>query len=174
LPLAALMLILDRYPDWQQSQWIVALGIFSSITSTIAAYEFVIKRFIHQNEADGKPGQIEIINGKNRQITGGQQGITTQQNMREQTVQGHQVNIAGDAKGPIFINAAAKLSPPLQKPPRSQHFIGREVELASLLRGLRPGRAVTICGPRVARWLQMMRHASAFAVCWDVCRLPYF
>ncbi|MDD4653568.1 MAG: tetratricopeptide repeat protein [Methanothrix sp.] len=141
------MLILERYPDWQQSQWIVALGIFSSITSTIAAYEFIIKRFIHQDEADGKHGKSEIINGQNLQITGGQQDRITQQDMREQTVRGHQVNIAGDAKGPIFINAAAKLSPPLQKPPRSQHFIGRETELASLLKDLQPGRAVTICGP---------------------------
>jgi tetratricopeptide (TPR) repeat protein len=37
--------------------------------------------------------------------------------------------------------------PPLQRPPRAEHFTGREEELAQLLADLQPGRAVTLCGP---------------------------
>ena len=36
---------------------------------------------------------------------------------------------------------------PLQKPLRTQHFIGREQELAKLLEDLQPGKIVTLCGP---------------------------
>jgi hypothetical protein len=36
---------------------------------------------------------------------------------------------------------------PIQKPLRTQHFIGRETELAKLLEDLRPGKIVTLCGP---------------------------
>ena len=36
---------------------------------------------------------------------------------------------------------------PLQKPLRTQHFIGREQELAKLLDDLQPGKIVTLCGP---------------------------
>ena len=36
---------------------------------------------------------------------------------------------------------------PLQKPLRTQHFIGREQELARLLEDLQPGKVVTLCGP---------------------------
>jgi len=74
-----------------------------------------------------------------------------------QTVQGPQTNIR-EAHGPVlsgqfqircdFIyNEATKLRLPLQKPPRVQHFVGREDELSSLLNDLQPGRVVTICGP---------------------------
>lgn len=70
---------------------------------------------------------------------------------RGQTVQGPQTNI-GEANAPVFsgnitYNEAAKLRQPLQKPPRVQHFVGREDELSSLLNDLQPGRMVTICGP---------------------------
>jgi len=68
-----------------------------------------------------------------------------------QTVQGPQTNI-GEANAPVFsgnitYNEAAKIRLPLQKPPRVQHFVGREDELSSLLDDLQPGRVVTICGP---------------------------
>lgn len=70
---------------------------------------------------------------------------------RGQSVQGPQTNI-GEANAPVFsgniiYNEAAKLRLPLQKPPRAQHFVGREDELSSLLNDLQPGRVVTICGP---------------------------
>jgi hypothetical protein len=70
---------------------------------------------------------------------------------RGQRVQGPQTNIV-DSNGPVFsgntiYNEAAKLRLPLQKPPRVQHFVGREDELSSLLNDLQPGRVVTICGP---------------------------
>lgn len=75
-----------------------------------------------------------------------------------QTVQGPQINNAGDFKGQIFsgrfqiqgdfiYNEATKIRLPLMIPPRAQHFTGRVGELASLLKQLRPGRVVTICGP---------------------------
>ena len=70
---------------------------------------------------------------------------------RGQSVQGPQTNI-GEAKGQVFsgnitYNEAAKIRLPLQKPPRIQHFVGREDELSSLLNDLQPSRVVTICGP---------------------------
>ena len=36
---------------------------------------------------------------------------------------------------------------PLQRPPRTDHFVGREAELARLLQDLQPGQVVTLCGP---------------------------
>jgi tetratricopeptide (TPR) repeat protein len=75
---------------------------------------------------------------------------------RDQVVLGPKTNIAGDIQGSVFsgqfqrdfiYNASAKHRLPLQKPPRAQHFTGREEELASLLNDLQPGRVVTICGP---------------------------
>lgn len=39
------------------------------------------------------------------------------------------------------------LAPPLQQPPRAEHFTGRKKELAQLLVDLQPGRVVTLCGP---------------------------
>ncbi len=35
---------------------------------------------------------------------------------------------------------------PLQKPPRVQHFVGREKELDALVRDLQPGHSVSLCG----------------------------
>ena len=61
LLLVALVLILDRFPDLQQSRWVVALGIFASITSPIAVYEFLIKRFINRGEINSKSGQTKIV-----------------------------------------------------------------------------------------------------------------
>jgi tetratricopeptide (TPR) repeat protein len=70
-----------------------------------------------------------------------------------------QTNICGDVHGPILsgqfqgsvtINSHTNSAPfrlPLQKPPRPEKFIGREKELADLLRGLKSGSPVTICGP---------------------------
>jgi tetratricopeptide (TPR) repeat protein len=69
-----------------------------------------------------------------------------------------QTNICGDVHGPILsghfqgsvtINSHTNSAPfrlPLQKPPRPEKFIGREKELADLLRDLQPGRPVAICG----------------------------
>jgi len=42
---------------------------------------------------------------------------------------------------------AAVLPPPLQLPPRTEHFTGRETELAELLNSLQPGRIVNLHGP---------------------------
>lgn len=39
------------------------------------------------------------------------------------------------------------ISPPLQRPPRPEHFTGRETELAQLLASLQPGRIVNLHGP---------------------------
>jgi tetratricopeptide (TPR) repeat protein len=75
-----------------------------------------------------------------------------------QTTNGPQTNVSGDVRGPLFsghfqiqgdfiYNEALKLRLPFQRPQRVPHFTGREAELASLLRNLQPGRAVTICGP---------------------------
>ncbi len=36
---------------------------------------------------------------------------------------------------------------PLQRPARPQHFVGRERELETLLKALRPGKVIAICGP---------------------------
>ncbi len=76
---------------------------------------------------------------------------------RGQTVQGTQTNI-DEAHGQVFsghfviqgdfiYNEATNVRLPFQKPPQVPHFTGREAELATLLRDLQPGRAVTICGP---------------------------
>lgn len=63
-----------------------------------------------------------------------------------QIVEGPQINIAGDHYGPI--NTYNKpWSIPLQKLPRTRHFVGRQEELASLLDHLQPGYTVTLCGP---------------------------
>jgi len=75
-----------------------------------------------------------------------------------QTVTGPQINVAGDINSPVFsghfeiqgdfiYNETTKIRLPFQRPPRVPHFTGREAELASLIRDLRPGHAVTICGP---------------------------
>ncbi|MGR0480236.1 MAG: tetratricopeptide repeat protein [Candidatus Electronema sp. V4] len=36
---------------------------------------------------------------------------------------------------------------PLQRPPKAEHFTGRDAALKELLDALQPGRAVTLCGP---------------------------
>ena len=75
-----------------------------------------------------------------------------------QTTNSPQTNVAGHVRGPLLsgnfqidgdftYNEALKLRLPFQRPPQVHHFTGREDELASLLRDLQPGRAVTICGP---------------------------
>ncbi len=75
-----------------------------------------------------------------------------------QKIVGTQTNIAGGVEGPVLsgefhdrvtinqLPVAPKIIP-LQKPPRAQHFTGREKELEDLLRDLRPGQVITICGP---------------------------
>lgn len=100
--LAALVLILDRFPELQQSRWVVALGIFASITSPIAVYEFLIKRSLNRGEINGNSGQTEIVNGQALEIKGNQQGTVTQHDQRGQTVQGPQTNIAGSLQGSVF------------------------------------------------------------------------
>ncbi|MFA6373755.1 MAG: NB-ARC domain-containing protein, partial [Methanothrix sp.] len=153
LPLAALMLILNRHPDWQHSQWAVALGIFSSFTSTIAAYEFIIKRFLRQNETDGKSGQSEIRNGQSIQITGEQQGTITQQDQRGQTVQGSQTNIGSvqghQFSGPIGtvnLPPTTKSAPfvvPWQIPLPPKDFTGRSEDLGKILAEFERGATIT-------------------------------
>jgi tetratricopeptide (TPR) repeat protein len=55
-----------------------------------------------------------------------------------------QINVAGD-----YIEGAGQAppGPPLQRPPRVDHFTGREKELKALLAQLQPGQVVTLCGP---------------------------
>jgi tetratricopeptide (TPR) repeat protein len=153
LPLAALVLILDRRPDWQQSQWAVALGIFSSFTSTIAAYEFIIKRFLRQNETDDKSGQSGIGNGQHLQITGVQQGIVMQPDQRGQTVQGSQPNI-GSVQGNQFsgsigtvnltsVTRSAPLAVPWQIPLPPKDFMGRNKDLEKIQDDFERGATIT-------------------------------
>jgi hypothetical protein len=156
LLLAIMVLILDRFPELEKSSWIVALGIFASITSPIAIYEFLAKYSRDQGEGGGKSSQIEILATQSLEIGRDQRGTVTQHDQREQIVKGPQTN-TGDVQGPVFsgnfpgtliYSATAKPPlPPMQKPPRAQHFVGRKDELDSLIRGLHPGRTVTICGP---------------------------
>ena len=102
LLLVALVLILDRFPELQQSRWVVALGIFASITSPIAVYEFLIKRSLNRGEINGKSDQTEIVNEQALEIKGNQQGTVTQHDQRGQTVQGPQTNIAGSVQGSVY------------------------------------------------------------------------
>jgi tetratricopeptide (TPR) repeat protein len=65
-----------------------------------------------------------------------------------QQVWGGQYNAARD----ININysqpaARPQLPPPFQIPPPTEHFTGRETELARLLDELQPGHVATLCGP---------------------------
>jgi len=65
---------------------------------------------------------------------------TTEQGTQPQTIV-----VAGlDTYQAPVVSPAGK---PLQRPPRAEHFIGRETELAQLLDDLQPGRVVTLCGP---------------------------
>ena len=170
--LVALVLILDRFPDLQQSRWVVALGIFASITSPIAVYEFLIKRSLNRGEINGKSDQTEIVNGQALEIKGNQQGTVTQHDQRGQTVQGPQTNIAGSVQGPVLsgqidgpVAAGAggdaadfrgsigpiykpsiiqreKLPVP-RAPPPPQDFTGRGEELEEILRSFDRGATIT-------------------------------
>jgi len=171
LLLVALVLILDRFPDLQQSRWVVALGIFASITSPIAVYEFLIKRFISQGEINGKSGQTEIVNGQALEIKGNQQGTVTQHDQRGQTVQGSQTNIAGSVQGPVLsgqidgpvaagagdaVDLRGSIGPiykpsiiqreklPVPRvPPPPQDFTGRGEELEEILKSFNRGATIT-------------------------------
>lgn len=53
-----------------------------------------------------------------------------------------QINAKSESSHP------ARLSlPPLQRPARVKHFVGREAELDQLLTEVRPGKVVALCGP---------------------------
>jgi tetratricopeptide (TPR) repeat protein len=76
---------------------------------------------------------------------------------QSQEVRGNQTSI-DEANAPVFsgqfviqgdfiYSEATKVRLPFQRPPQVPHFTGREAELASLIKELKPGRAVTICGP---------------------------
>lgn len=60
-----------------------------------------------------------------------------------QEIQGQQINIGRDA----HFHQHTPRRVPLQKPFRTQHFTGREKELEYILKDLRPGQIVTLCGP---------------------------
>lgn len=47
----------------------------------------------------------------------------------------------------VNINQPRPIRIPLLRPPRIEHFIGREKEIAQLLQNLQPGSVVTLCGP---------------------------
>jgi len=150
LLLATLVLILDRFPEFQESRWLIALGIFASITSPIAVYELVALRARQPGDDGGESSQERILTGQILEIGGDQQGTVTQNDQRGQTLHGPQTNV-GIAEGPLFsgpvtYHAATKPPLPMQKPTRVEHFVGREDELASLIRDLQPGKVVTICG----------------------------
>jgi len=168
LLLVALVLILDRFPDLQQSRWVVALGIFASITSPIAVYEFLIKRSLNRGEINGKSDQTEIVNGQALEIKGNQQGTVTQHDQRGQTVQGPQTNIAGSVQGSVYsgqfngpvaqggdandfrgatiykpsIIQREKLPIP-RAPPPPQDFTGRGEELEVILKSFDRGATIT-------------------------------
>ena len=56
-------------------------------------------------------------------------------------------NAGGDVSYITYVSQAGPLPLPLQKPLRTQHFTGRQEELAKLLEDLQPGKVVTLCGP---------------------------
>jgi len=66
---------------------------------------------------------------------------------------GDTYNLSGDFRGAILnIKSTINGQPretriPWQRPPRAEHFTGRETELAQLLAELQPGRVATLCGP---------------------------
>ena len=153
LLLVALVLILDRFPELQQSRWVVALGIFASITSPIAVYEFFIKRLISQDEINSKSGQTEIINGQALEIKGNQQGTVTQHDQRGQTVQGPQTNIGNihghqfsGSIGTVNLSASSKtppLSSPWQIPMPPKDFTGRSKDIDDILADFERGATIT-------------------------------
>lgn len=46
----------------------------------------------------------------------------------------------------VYVDRPTRI-PPMQKPPRAEHFTGREPELTKLLDDLQSSRVVTLCGP---------------------------
>jgi tetratricopeptide (TPR) repeat protein len=171
LLLVALVLILDRFPELQQSRWVVALGIFASITSPIVVYEFFIKRSLNQGGINGKSGQTEIINGQALEIKGNQQGTVMQHDQRGQTVHGPQTNIDGSVQGPVLsgqidgpvaagagdaVDLRGSIGPiykpsiiqreklPVPRvPPPPQDFTGRGEELEEILKSFDRGATIT-------------------------------
>ncbi|MBN1815595.1 MAG: ATP-binding protein [Anaerolineae bacterium] len=60
-----------------------------------------------------------------------------------------QIGILGNnahIEGGIHFHGASRPIP-LQRPPRAEHFTGRQDELARLIADLQPGKVVTLCGP---------------------------
>ena len=151
--LVVLVLILDRFPELQQSRWVVALGIFASITSPIAVYEFLIKRFISQGEINSKSDQTEIVNGQALEIKGNQKGTVTQHDQRGQTVHGQQTNIGNiqghQFSGPIDtlnLSASSKTPPissPWQIPMPPKDFTGRSKDIDNILAYFERGATIT-------------------------------
>ncbi len=151
LLLAALVIILDSFPDLQQSTWIVALGIFASITSPIAVYEFLIKRSPNQDEIKGKSDSSEIRNGQTLEIAAGQHGTVMQLDLRGQTVQGSQPNI-GSVQGSQFSIGTVNFSPltkpaplavPWQIPLPPKDFTGRSEDLGEIQDDFEQGATIT-------------------------------
>jgi hypothetical protein len=153
LLLVALVIILDSFPDLQQSTWIVALGIFASITSQIAVYEFLIKRSPNQDETKGKSGQSEIRNGQTFEITAEQHGSVMQLDQSEQNVQGSQTNI-GSVQGHQFsgtigtvnfpsVTKSASLAVPRQIPLPPKDFTGRSEDLEKIQDDFERGATIT-------------------------------
>jgi hypothetical protein len=90
----------------------------------------------HGNFEGDAPGQAEVeetINQNRHEVF----------DQRFQRI-GVQYNFAGDL---IIGSRQIPSRPPLQCPPRAEHFTGREEELCRLLADLQPGRVVTLCGP---------------------------
>lgn len=68
------------------------------------------------------------------------------------TSAGDYFDMSGDFRhATIYIKSSVEggrgTSIPFQRPPRAEHFVGRERELEEILAALQPGRVVTICGP---------------------------
>ncbi len=150
LLLVALVLILDRFPDLQQSRWVVILGIFASL---IAVYEFLIKRSLNQGEINGNSGQTKIISGQALEIKGNQQGTVMQHDQRGQTVQGPQTNIGNiqghqfsGSIGTVNLSASSKtppLSSPWQIPMPPKDFTGRSKDIDDILADFERGATIT-------------------------------
>jgi hypothetical protein len=71
---------------------------------------------------------------------------------RASVVKDNQAGVVGDhahIEGGVHFHQGARTPPrlPLERPVRAVHFTDRERALAELLDELRPGRAVTLCGP---------------------------
>ncbi len=65
-------------------------------------------------------------------------------------IKADKIGIVGNGttiQGNINIYGRSPSGKPLQRPPRTTYFTGREQQLAQLLADLQPGRVVTLCGP---------------------------